>query len=934
MAHALLVVLGLMTAGQDPAIAARPRVSYHAVATVGEPARLIHGTLSIRFSPPAGDTSGSVTLDPGSAHVSGITLDGTDAGAIALEGGRLSIPWEASRPHGARLIELEFTSLAAPSTTAAPAGDRHLEFRAWLPRVLGDGGRLDPVPATFLVALDAPADQVLGATGVPLCGDPGWTGARRPAGRPVTFQRDAYAAPADTAARRLASGPCPRADAGRNTVIWYARDVRDMALVMDPAFRYEEGDILERAARVLYLPGDERTWGSGVAIRRSETALAWLHELFDGPAPAVYPWPQVTTVHGRGGAGSADAMLAVVDAPDQETVLRQIGRLYLASAIAVAPRDAAWLDQGLSWFQSDLFFETQGRRATFRRLERAQLDDELDGRARPVLPPLPEGRLPDSAAVERGRFLLHRLRAAIGDEAMGRVLHAYWARARLGSADESLFVAMVDSVAGGTVGEDFATALRDATPVDYAVAAAHREPLPDGRWRTTVDVRRLGRGHLPLELRVLGDSEVATARAGGAAQRETITVETATRPRRVVLDPRLTSHDWNVLNNQRTFGFHLGPDIPVSDYLDPYFARPSRRDRLARGWAPVGWYDDAGGWTAGLRLRENYLDRFDLDELWATYATGWGASGRERDFDGRLVIRNPTWLRSPGVGERLELARVEGRVVAALGLEKEWGRRGAGLTLSWVGATTSAYLDPARWERAATLELTATGRAAWESSATTAHAVATVAVGRTFPGAGTGPGRVYARVTAGAAIDRAYGATHLRARVFAGAALTAGHLLPQRRLYLAGADPYEQLSNPFLRSRGALLTRGGVFYQDPGGAGLRGLDPALGSRQVYGTTLEVEQDLWKGSGGLARRLALAVFGDGALADGDLDPSGRLAPAGDAGFGLRLDHRIGTTAFQTRFDFPLWISLPRLAQDTHPGTRRLGFRWSFSFAPPW
>ena len=45
----------------------------------------------------------------------------------------------------------------------------------------------------------------------------------------------------------------------------------------------------------------------------------------------------------------------------------------------------------------------------------------------------------------------------------------------------------------------------------------------------------------------------------------------------------------------------------------------------------------------------------------------------------------------------------------------------------------------------------------------------------------------------------------------------------------------------------------------------------------------------------------------------------------------MDHRIGRTPFQTRFDFPLWVSRPSLAQDAKPaGT--VGFRWGFSFAP--
>ena len=926
MAHPLLVVLGLLPAArQDSSHAARPTVSYHVTATVDERAGTLRGT--VHLSLPAGDTASSILLDTGVAHLTGLRVGGAAVTPVAAAGG-VRVAADVANPF--RTVEADFESPATPRA-GGTGRSRHLDFIGWLPRVLQSDGWPRVEPATFLFTLDVPADQVVAATGVPLCGDPGWAAARRPPGRPVLLRRDAYPAARDGAALAVGPDACLGAADGRKRIVWYAEDVRDVMVTMDPAFRYEEGDFLDRPVRALYLPGEERTWGAGAAVRRTETGLAWLHEQFDGPRPTDNPWPQTTAVHEPDGRNVAGPMLLAAASPDQETILRQLGRMYLAGAVAVAPADAAWLDQGLSRFQADRFFEAQGRRGTWRRLERAQLDDELDGRARPVLPARGDPREPDSAAVERSRFLLHRLRAAVGNAAMDSLLHAYWACARLRSAGESLFVALVDSVGGASRGEGFAASLRDATPVDYAVGAAHRERLPGGRWRTTVEVLRLGGGHLPLDVRVQSDSEAATVRAGGVAQRETVTVETARRPWRVVLDHGGLSHDWNVLNNRRTFGFHLS-DAPASDRLDPFFRRPTARDRLVRSWAPLAWYNDAGGWTAGLRLREDYLGRFDLDELWATWPTGLRGSGAGDGPDGRLVVRNPTWLRSPGVGERLEVSRIEGRATASLGIDKEWGGRGVSLSLSWIAALTPAYLDAARWERGATLELTATGRSAWADDRTTARAEVTMAGGRFFPGESPSRQPAYARVAASAAVDRVYGATHVRARGFAGAALASGHVPLQRRITIAAADPYEQLSNPFLRSRGALLARGDFYYQDPGGAGLRGLAPALGARQAYGASLEVEEDVWRQGGGLARRVAVAAFGDGALADGDLDPSGRLAAAADAGVGLRMDHRIGTTAFQTRFDFPLWISTPRLAQDSRAGARHVGFRWSFSFVP--
>ena len=48
--------------------------------------------------------------------------------------------------------------------------------------------------ARFTVDLDVPEDQVVGATGVPVCGDPGWERATRAPGQPVEYQREYYGA--------------------------------------------------------------------------------------------------------------------------------------------------------------------------------------------------------------------------------------------------------------------------------------------------------------------------------------------------------------------------------------------------------------------------------------------------------------------------------------------------------------------------------------------------------------------------------------------------------------------------------------------------------------------------------------------------------------------------------------------------------------------
>ena len=174
------------------------------------------------------------------------------------------------------------------------------------------------------------------------------------------------------------------------------------------------------------------------------------------------------------------------------------------------------------------------------------------------------------------------------------------------------------------------------------------------------------------------------------------------------------------------------------------------------------------------------------------------------------------------------------------------------------------------------------------------------------------------------------------ARLYAG--LAGGDDLPakQRQIYVQGADPLERLANPFLRSRGSLLEGDDMRYQLPGGGGLRGIDPRVSTRGLVALNVELERTMVsRPKARLFSRVALAAFTDlahGFQGDEDAPSSGRIRFLGDAGVGLRAEHRIGDTRFVTRFDLPLWVSRPELAQDRSPGDDEVAFRWVFSFEP--
>jgi hypothetical protein len=803
----------------------------------------------------------------------------------------------------------------------------------WYPRVLDEvSGTTEPFAAigSVRLELDVAADQVVAASGVPVCGDPGWAAARRTPRTPVTLQRDWYA-PAEGAA-------CSTAPPGRGYLVWQAEQVTELAVVMSPTFVYEEGDFLEKPVRALYEAGDERRWGTGFATQRLETALAWTTEL-----AWRYPWPHATVVHAGDDVARALPMLLVAPDPGQGALLDLLGLMITQQMLPGSNRALA---VGAAAFETSWFFETLGRRDDYARLERTILDWDLDGLGRRVEPVAPSrtGSPCTTTYCRRTEFTFHQLRSwASDDAAIAALFRRHFAEYQLRPATPGGFQRLAGTLVTPAPDTLYVQLPRGTVLYDDALVHADRALGEDGKWRSTVVVRRQGEGVFPRTIWVIAEADTGVAWLPSLAARETVTVVSATRPRRVLLDPLARSHDWDMLDNQRVFGFRpqrllLAPHQPTSMYLDPYFTRRTSRSQLTMGVAPTAWYNDAGGWTLGLRLREDYLDRFNQHEAWLSLATGWGAPNGRFDANAQLRLRNPTWLRAPLWSQTAAVGYIEGRLAADVGVERRFRRavsdstlRAVGLSLAWMTVTAPRYLDAGFWDDASHAELTLAGRMRNDAGPWRWRATASAAAGMQS-GAAVDEG-AYGRFTAEAAARRAVGRRlTLGGRAFGGA-VVGRDVVAQRQLYLAGADPVERFASPFLRSDGSLFTSPDLRYHAPGGAGVRGLEPHLAASTALGASLEAEYALVRTVGdALANRVAIAAFWDGAFADGDVGGGGTgLAAVGDAGLGLRIDNRIGRTRFQLRADFPLWVSRPALAQDDDPASP-VGFRWLVSLVP--
>jgi hypothetical protein len=871
-------------------------------------------------------------------------------------------------PGDSMSVELNWD--ARPSTVPRRQGrqGRRFDFAQWYPKVvvydrygweehpLYPAGEFYGEFGSYLVDLDVPEDQVVGATGVPLCGDPGWERANRDPSTPVDYQRGFYGAAAPPA-------NCDGAGPGRKRIRWYAEQVHHFALSLNPDYRYEGGHFGRVAVHVLYQPGDEASWGGGVAVKRTETALAWLDQLY-GP----FGWPQITNVHRIEGGATEFPMMIMNGTADQGLIVHEVGHNYTMGLLANNEWREGWLDEGFTSFQTTWFWETVGRQGGYAGTEAQITQLELDDYAEP--PSLVSENYRDFtsyniAIYTGGELFFHQLRYVVGDATMHRILQTFYQRWKYQHVDEVAFRAVAEEVSGRDLSTLFAQGLHTTELYDYAVGKVVKRRTAGlavgrsagdsggGGWVTRVEVIRKAPGRIPVEVAVLAERDTAVVRTEGSAEREWVEVFTRSKPREVVLDPRVHAHDWNMLNNRKLLGFSLPQSLapsPGADfYLHRYFSTRSRRDVMTVGLQPVLWYNDAGGVTLGMRSRDDYMGRFEENVALLTRGTGWGVDGGPRDLDFFLRAKNPVFLRAPNLSQVLDAFRVEGRYGVTARLEHS---RRAHLTfgpawshaiaLQWVHPDDFRYLDRGLYDDVGTVELAmgagvATTGGRWDLALRT-----TAAGGLAYNRSGlAASGRpeldpFYFRGTLDATARRPLGGFGLGLRLFAGAAGGEDEAAKQRQIYFQGADPLAQLENPFLRSRGALLVGEDFHYQEPGGAGVRGIDPRVSTAAIVALDLELERALLtRPRARLFNRVTVAAFTDLAHAiGGSAQPllGEPIRFLGDAGVGLRAEHRIGDTRFMTRMDLPLFVSRPALAQDRAPGDDDLAFRWVFSFQP--
>ena len=389
------------------------------------------------------------------------------------------------------------------------------------------------------------------------------------------------------------------------------------------------------------------------------------------------------------------------------------------------------------------------------------------------------------------------------------------------------------------------------------------------------------------------------------------------------------------------------PSQTVDSAGRPDSVAPMTRPPRPRPLLPALWSNDYGGVTIGLRARPARSDHAERGLLVASAATRGGATSSISLYGrwNNAVARGPR-----RVATSVAAWSVEGRTGASISVDRSrqlddlGADRHIGVVALWMATTNLGYLDRRLWDDAGSIEIGPWISTVVRHGETVLRARGAVSLGLVYhhatPPVASGTHYLYhgfTRTTGEVSVRTPVArATTFGARVFAGAYLGASNPVRQLRVAVAGADPYTNFANPFLRSRGALLVRPDFHYHAPGGVNLRGFRNDLGGRWAVGVNLELMRTVARRNAGFLREAALEAFVDLGVADTLAAPPsspGRwYTTLYDGGLGIVTRHQVKGMEWTMRFELPLAVNRWDVAAHDPANSTRFALRWQVSLAP--
>jgi len=398
-------------------------------------------------------------------------------------------------------------------------------------------GELNGTFARYDVTIELPADQVMGATGVPASGDPGWEKAMVDGSEPPMYRRDYYGGhPADTLGL-LSPSPSPL----RKQVRWRAEDVHNFAWSTAPDYRYLGGRWNGRPIHVLWQRSSER-WDAPAVLEREKDALDWLVAVF-----GEYPWPQITVTDRVEGGATEFPMLYMTSGG---AVVHESMHMIAHGVLANNEWRDGWLDEGMATFLSNWLAETEGAdpERVWGRSRDYIAGMDRNGQSEPVGLPgadFSSYRMYSTMTYTKGSLVLRMLRDMVGEDVFRDAMHEYYRRFKFHNVTRDDFRQVMEDVSGRDLGWFFRQWLDTTDWLDYRVVDAVVSG-GGGDWTVTVTVARDGQAWMPVVVRAGNGRTTVESRD----RTVTVTLQSTTRPEAVIIDPDGSILDVDRSNNR------------------------------------------------------------------------------------------------------------------------------------------------------------------------------------------------------------------------------------------------------------------------------------------------------------------------------------------------------------------------------------------------
>ncbi len=489
-----------------------------------------------------------------------VTIDGVTVAPVyplSPDSSVVGLPLSADLATGSTVVvRMDWDARLSTRPRRQGRSGRHFDFAQWYPRIAvydRGGWQVQPLMpqgefygefGSYDVTLEVATDQVIGATGVPVEGDPGWAARARPGYDEILYNREVYLTAPASGLGFLAPNP----PSGQKRVRWRGEEIHHFAWSMNPEYIYEGARVArtgpaggEIGIHVLYWPSDVM-WANGVALDRTVRTLEWLQNLF-GP----YLWPQVTNLHRLESGATEFPMMMMNGSASEGLIMHEGVHLYFHGILANNEFDEGWIDEGFASFITDWYHEEHGatnvwdgQMASIRAIESA-------GRSEVIAQPGADFSTPNiysAMTYTKTSLVLRMLRWMIGEDAMREVLREFYNRHALQHVTEADLRAVIADVTEDEIDWFFDQWFHSTHQLDYAVAGAATTQIGD-EWVTRVEVQRSGDAWMPVALRV-GEVE---HRLTSRDRVQVVEVRTDQRPDVVVLDPENVLIDINPGNN-------------------------------------------------------------------------------------------------------------------------------------------------------------------------------------------------------------------------------------------------------------------------------------------------------------------------------------------------------------------------------------------------